>query len=167
MKTTVLAALISALAVPALANPGADMFARTLGLEPGEYSVSEMLAIQEARRENDASAERFYLSRGKSDVVNFAEVASPGAAQFALTLGLQPGEYTVAEMMAIREARRENDAAAERFYLSKGNRAPANPAETVTPGEAQIAARLGLDPAQHTLSDLVRIEVQADSSSSD
>jgi hypothetical protein len=34
----------------------------------------------------------------------------------------------------------------------------ANPAEVVTPGEAQLAALIGVDPAQYTLAELVAMQ---------
>lgn len=167
MKTTVLAAMISTMAIPAFANPGADMFARTLGLQPGEYTMAEMINIKEARRENDDEAERFYLSKGNRKALNFADSVTQGEAQMAHALNLPHGDYSVAEMIAIREARRENDDEAERFYLSGTNRKASNPAEVVTSGEAQLAASLGVDPAQYTLAELARLYADANGSTSD
>nr|WP_272214519.1 hypothetical protein [Marinicella sp. W31]MDC2880139.1 hypothetical protein [Marinicella sp. W31] len=71
------------------------------------------------------------------------------------------------EMMAIAEARRENDVHTEKFLISKNNRIASNPAEIVTPGEAQLAAQLGLDPAEYTLSELSKLYFESIASDSD
>jgi hypothetical protein len=51
-------------------------------------------------------------------------------------------------------ARNEGDDASEAFVESHASRAEANPAYVVTAGEAQLAASLGVDPAEYTLADL-------------
>lgn len=64
MKKIILAAIATlSIAQSVQASPGADMQAAILGLPAGEYSLSELLVIQEARRENDMGTEQFYLKK--------------------------------------------------------------------------------------------------------
>lgn len=98
MKTAVLAAVISAITVPALANPGVEMLARTLGVSPGEYTAAEMMAIAEARREEDDHVEKFFISKSNRKQAAPAEVVTPGEAQLAASLGLDPAKYTLSEL---------------------------------------------------------------------
>nr|WP_272214520.1 hypothetical protein [Marinicella sp. W31]MDC2880140.1 hypothetical protein [Marinicella sp. W31] len=91
MKTVIMAALLATIAVPALADPGLEMLARTLGLDFGKYTAVEMIAITEARRDNDRHLENFYLSHDNRVGFGMDPTISPGEVQVALSLDLNPG----------------------------------------------------------------------------
>ena len=64
MKKIILAAIATlSIAQSVQASPGADMQAAVMGLPAGEYTLSELIIIQEHRRENDVDAEQFYLKK--------------------------------------------------------------------------------------------------------
>ena len=64
MKKIILAAIATlSIAQSVQASPGADMQAAILGLAAGEYTLSELIVIQEARRDNDVGTEQFYLKK--------------------------------------------------------------------------------------------------------
>ncbi len=140
------------------AQPSNDaQLAASAGVAVGQYSVSELQLIIEARKENDASALSYYLSG-----VNRADRGNgDSSGQLAKLAGVQSGSLTAAELTNLNEARNENDADQVAFILSgKGREAPAA-ADVVTPGKAQLAAALGLDPAAYTLSQLAALTALA------
>ncbi len=64
MKKIILAAIATlSIAQSVQASPGADMQAAILGLPAGEYSLSELVIIQEARQDNNVETEQFYLKQ--------------------------------------------------------------------------------------------------------
>ncbi len=166
MRNLILASTIAAAALTGAANasstlaatgPGDVQLAYSAGVEPGKYSRAELVGIIDARRENDAQALNFYLSganRVQSD-------ASPEAlAQLAGAAGVSGG-YSATELQRLVDARRENDANAVAFIVNRAAK-PAAAAEVVTPGEAMLAALVGVDPAQYTLAELVAMQPLTD-----
>lgn len=164
-KASLTAAAI-ALAVPAFANPGTDQLALQLGVEPGSLSLSELIRLEDARSENDAETVRFLLSGmdtvGRAD--NTAAGGNAGADQLASLLGVDPGAYTVAELIRLEDARAAGDVETVRFILSGETRVETGAAGTVSPGKTQLAALLGVDPAAYTTAELIEL---ADIDSSD
>ena len=64
MKKVIVAAIATlSIAQSVHASPGADMQAAIMGLPAGEYTLSELLVIQEARRESDVGTEQFYIKK--------------------------------------------------------------------------------------------------------
>lgn len=64
MKKIILAAIATlSIAQSVQASPGADMQAAILGLPTGEYTLSELIVIQEARQDGDDATEQFYLKK--------------------------------------------------------------------------------------------------------
>lgn len=64
MKKIILAAIATlSIAQSVQASTGADMQAAILGLPAGEYTLSELIVIQEARQVNDVGTEQFYLEK--------------------------------------------------------------------------------------------------------
>lgn len=155
----VLAALTGAAAAssaqPGL-NAGDVQLALSAGVEPGKYSRADLIKIVEARQEGDTSRLNFFLSGAN----RATEVV--GDAQLAASAGVPYGEYTANEIQRLINARAEGDAAAQRFILSGENRRLPNPAEVVTPGEEQLAAAIGVDPAKYTLAELVAMQPHDD-----
>lgn len=138
------------------ATPGDVQLALSAGVEPGKYTRAEMINIADARAEGDTARLNFFLSGDNR------RTEIPGNAQLAAAAGVPEGRYTAAELQRLIEARAEGDNATIRFILSGDNRRTPDPAEVVTPGEAQLAAAVGVDPAQYTLTELVAMQPQGD-----
>ncbi|RYF47422.1 MAG: hypothetical protein EOO38_12180 [Cytophagaceae bacterium] len=85
---------------------------------------------------------------------NASEKLSPGHSQLAAQARVDAQEYSIAEIIAILDARGDGDAASETFFLSHTNRSAPNPSAAITSGEKQIAASLGVDAADYTLAEL-------------
>lgn len=161
MKSVLLfAAALAATATVASADvtPGKAQFAATLGLDPAAYTLTELSLINDAARANNREAVKYYLNHENRKPVSSAEVVTPAEAQLAARLGLDASDYTQAELDQIDSARRANNREREAFYLSHTNRQGTAAAETASPAELQLAARLGLDASLYTQAELDQIE---------
>lgn len=154
------------LAVPAFAqSAGEAQLARSVGVEPGTYSVSQLIRLDEAQRENDAERIRYIKANPQGFVVSSqgSDVVTDGEAQFARALGVEPGRLSVNELQRLDQAVRESEDVTARHILSGETRGDvAEDASAVSAGEAQLAASLGVDPANYTLNELVQIQTRLD-----
>lgn len=159
----ILAALTGA-AAAASAQPGLNagdvQLALSAGVQPGEYSRAELINIIEARKEGEANRLNYYLSGANRS--SGAVIGNAGVDQLAASAGVEAGQFTANELQRLIKARADQDTTTERFILSGDSRKAANPAEVVTPGEAQLAALIGVDPAQYTLAELIALQPQSD-----
>jgi hypothetical protein len=89
---------------------------------------------------------------------------SAGAAQMALALGVEPGRFTTNELLDIQDAKHENDQFRLNAILSGANRPTGD--RGVTAGKAQLAALIGVNPADYTLAQLTAMQRVPDSSPS-
>ena len=157
-------AALSGAAVAASAQPGLNagdvQLALSAGVQPGQYSRAELISILEARQDGETTKLNYYLSGANRDTTT--DLNSAGLAQLAASAGVEAGRFTANELQILVEAREEGDTVAANFILSGANRAAPNPAEAVTPGEAQLAAAVGVDPAQYTLAELVALQPHDD-----
>ena len=81
MKTIILsAALALTAAAPSFAN---DQLARSLGVEPGVYTLSQLIEIKDAAEQTGNEGAVFF-----GDGVAFASGSNAGAVQLAAALGV-------------------------------------------------------------------------------
>lgn len=157
-----LVALTTPIAGTAFAGQGADQLAKLAGVPAGAYTVAQMIQLQDARRDGDKAAEAFILGQGNDGVsrstMSVEGVGGAGAEQLARLVGVAPGAYSVNEMIRLQDAIKENDRATVAFILNGSNSgSTGDDIGIVTPGKAQLAASLGLDPAAHTTAELVAL----------
>jgi len=112
LKSATLAVLALTISAPAFAGQGADQMARILGVEPGAYTLSQLMDLDRAYKEDNAQAVSFILSQGNGGVSSRAAVVSetgvnPGKAQLAKILGVDVNAYTLSELVALDAARFE------------------------------------------------------------
>lgn len=150
--TTSLAFALAAGAALAQGIPAGEVqLAASAGVAPGVYSSAQMVQLIEARRDGDADRVSFILAQG----------TSTSRADFAASSPVTSASgRSAADLVLLNEARRENDAQAVAFILSGGARSTGSDASIVTPGEAQLAAIVGVDPADYTLSELTAMQPQ-------
>ncbi len=151
-------AMTVALAVPAAAN---DQLAMSLGVEPGEYTLSELVQLQTAMEEGDQKKIDFIMAGGGTTVPESA--VSPAQIQLATELNVDPANFSYAELVQLRQARLTGDIQEEGFILS-GENDIISTQSFVSPGQAQIAASLGLDPTEYTLAELASIAAEREDS---
>ncbi|MCZ8078254.1 MAG: hypothetical protein RSE12_02200 [Fuscovulum sp.] len=159
----ILAALTGAAAAssaqPGL-NAGDVQLALSAGVQPGEYSRAELINIIEARKEGEETRLNYFLSGANR--ASSTAASNAGVDQLAASAGVEPGQFSANELQRLIKAQADDDTTTERFILSGASRNAANPAEVVTPGEAQLAASIGVDPAQYTLAELIAMQPQSD-----
>jgi hypothetical protein len=153
-------ATLTGVAAASSAQPGLSagdvQLALSAGVEPGQYSRTEMIKIIEAREDGETTRLNYFLSGANRGT----EVL--GGAQLAAAAGVEAGRFSANELQRLIIAQEEGDTTEVRFILSGDSRIEANPAEVVTPGEAQLAAAIGVDPAQYTLAELVALQPHDD-----
>ena len=157
-----LAGFVAALSAPAFANPGTDQLAKQLGVDPGAYTLNQLVQLQDAYNDNDTSRIAFILGSANG-VSSRASTALPGApnageTQLALSLGVTPGSLSADDLVKLGNAIADNDANAIAFILggSQGGNAD-NDIGVVTPAKVQIAGVLNVDPAAYTTLKLVQM----------
>lgn len=163
-KKSIVALTLVAFTAPfagaAFAGSGSDELARQLGVAPGAYTDAQLIQLDAAKRDREFDTYNFILSQGngvasRGDSAGSATV-SVGAAELAKSLGLAPGAYSVSSMIQLQNAIDDRDTQAISFILGgskDGN--SGNDRGVVTPGKADLARALGLDPANYTTSELV------------
>jgi len=115
-----LALVLSAgVASAAEVNPGLQQIADYLGVDANAYSATELHQMLGARDAGDQSTYGYFLNHvdqtPKQDV-------SAGKAQLAAQVGLNPAEYTTAELIRVQQAQRESDLQTVNFVVSHQNR---------------------------------------------
>lgn len=154
-------ALVSALgAGVASANSGIDQLAASVGVSANGFTQAQLIQLKIAQRDNDQQRIDFILSqvRGSNvSVSNKGDVAISQDAQLAANAGVAPGLYTANELQRLIVAKRNNNDEAVNYILSGASREGGEAAGTVSPGKAQLAGALGLNPNDYTLSELVTL----------
>jgi copper chaperone CopZ len=138
-------------------SPGHAQLAAQAQVDAEDYTTAEIIAILDARSEGDTAGAEFVLSHANRAEPKPAEAVTASEKQIAASLGVDAADYTHAELAAMSSARMADDDAIEAHVVSHANRAEPNPAEVVTAGEKQIAASLGVDPADYTLAELAKM----------
>lgn len=157
MRTLMISAAALALTAGiAAANPGLDQLAASAGVSANDYTQGQLIQLLAAQRDNDEERVRFIMSQAGQGAALGANATSTDA-QLAAAAGVEPGRFTINELQLLIEAKRDNDIQMTNFILSGQNRADGNPATVVTPGQAQLAALLGVDPSQYTLAELSKL----------
>ncbi|MDO8884872.1 hypothetical protein [Pseudotabrizicola sp.] len=161
MRTLMISAAAVALSAGfAFASPGIDQLANQAGVSPNGYTQAQLIELLQAQRENDDARVRFIMSQAaRTDVSRSAMGGATVSndAQLAAAAGVAPGLYTTNELQRLITAKRNNDTQLVDFILSGQNRAEGNPASVVTPGQVQMAAILGVDASQYTLTELTQL----------
>jgi hypothetical protein len=161
LSTALSAGLVSAQSI----NPGVAQLAASVGVSPTAFTQDQMIQLERAQRENDIQTVNFILSQAQDDVSRAGNSMgiSAGETQLALTAGVEPGRFSTNELVRLIAAQRANNQQTIDFILSGTNRVADNPASVVTPAEVQLAAPLGLNPAEYTLTELALLAAQAGS----
>lgn len=141
------------------ASPAAEQLAAKLRLNADAYSMTELSIIDQALTDGNVDKAAFYI-KGENRVALPAAV-TPGRAQIAAQLGLDPANYSLAELSVIDSARKAGNAELAAFYTSGRNRDVAGGVGEVSPGKAQLAASLGVNPADYSLTQLTAMYIDA------
>lgn len=144
----------------ASANSGVDQLAAIAGVQASDFTATQLVQLTDAQRDNDQQRIDFILSQARTNAMTRSDMGGAAAsqdAQLAADAGVAPGLYTNAELQMLIDAKRNNNSNRVQYILSGDNRAEAAPTSSVSPGKAQLAAFLGLNPADYSLTELTRL----------
>lgn len=153
----VVAALTGGAAIAQTVSPGSAQLALSAGVEPGQFSDAQLIRLIDAQRNNDREEINFILSQRGADVSrsDFGGV-SAGAAQLAASVGVEPGALPLNDLVRLDRAQFEDDDVTAAYILSgKSGSGSANAATNA--GARQLAALLGVNPADYTVAELVAL----------
>jgi hypothetical protein len=157
-KTLVIALALSAATAGSVSaqavTPSAQQLAALAGVPAGVYTTEELTRLLQAESDNDREMMTFILSHANRATPGAIGTTSDGKTQMATALGVNPAEYTQAELTRMSEALSDNDPQTYNFFLSHQNRAIAGPVGTTSGVKEVIAAQLGVNPADFTLTEL-------------
>lgn len=120
MAYSALALVLSAgVASAADVNPGLQQIADYLGVDAGAYSATELHQLLGARDAGDQSTYDYFLKRVDAAP---SDAMTAGKAQIAAQVGLNPAEYTTAELIRVQQAQRDADLQTVNFVVSHQNR---------------------------------------------
>ncbi len=129
-------ALVLSLAAPAFAS---DQLAQQLNVEPGTYTTAELVALRSAiETDNHAAANAIRSNPGGFDNVDDATV----------------------QANALRSAEQDDEHATANFLRKTGgsDTFTVSTKSGVSAGQAQLAASLGVDAADYSLAELVKLK---------
>lgn len=140
-------AVLAATASAALAGSATDP-----RYDASQYSASEVAVIENALRNGDTQTAKFYIDGGNRTATT--DAVTPGRAQIAAKLGLDPAQYTLSELSIIDSALTAKNTTLADFYISGRNRDIRGGVGEVSEGKAQLAAALRVNAADYSLNQL-------------
>ncbi len=153
------AGLIAVVATPGQAN---DQLAHSLGVEPGVYTTSELIRLRANASDDDAPRANSILrdrDQGRFSTRNVG--TSSGHRQLAASLGLDPGAYTTAQLVQIRQAVDDQQNPQVRHIKANGGSHAMASLSTSdrrdTSGHRQMAASVGVDADAVSTAEVIRI----------
>ncbi|PRY26579.1 hypothetical protein CLV78_101679 [Aliiruegeria haliotis] len=158
MKHFIIVALLASYAGDASAN---DQLARSLGVEPGQFTTAELTRLKAAIDEDDDVRIRFITSDGiDARVSSQTGGNSSGHNQLAASLGVDPDRYTTAQLVQIRQAVNDDQYPQVRFLKANDRLKVATLSTTnvrANGGHVQMARSLGVDPSRYTTAELTQM----------
>lgn len=160
VKTT-LTALTIALAAPAAIagsfTPGEAQLANSVGVEPGQYAVAELIQLDAAARENDFEYTQFLLRKTTlNGDISTRSALSEGVSQLAAIEGVSADVYSVGQIIRLSDARFEGDEVLEALIKAEVNGRKVSTG--ISAGRVQLAALLGVNAADYTLAELAQLD---------
>ncbi|WP_339114288.1 hypothetical protein [Thioclava sp. GXIMD2076] len=129
MKTILTAAalIVAATAGIASAQSNDAQLAALLNVNGAEFTTAELNNINEARRDGDVEKANYFLNHeNRAD----ASAGSHGKAQLAAQLGVNASDYTLAELVTVDSARRDNNIQNADYVLNGTSRTSVAPIAT-------------------------------------
>lgn len=160
MKTLLLSsALILSVAVQAQAG---DQLALSASVEPGQYTTSQLVQLMAAEADDNTALYNHLIEEFDTNVVSTQSGGiSAGHQQLAASLGVSANDFSLSELVQLRSARDNDDASMERFIMSVAGDVISTQSGGISGGQAQLAASLGVNPADYSLSELTRMYIDA------
>lgn len=111
--------LTAGVAGAAEVTPGVAQIAAQLGVNAADYTAPELGAMIAAKENGQQGTYAYFLNHVNREP---EATVNAGKAQFAAQLGVDPADYTGAELQMISDAKRAGDTQALDYVLSHTNR---------------------------------------------
>lgn len=157
-KTSILALAALAITAPAYADNAS--LARSVGVEPGVYSVQQLIELkaltdgESARRDNILDNP----AGTGADVATRAQSATvTSSAKLAASVGVAPGTYSVEQLIELKALAEEGDNA-RRDYIIENPASAGVATRTGTADDgAKLAVSLGVQPGLYSVPQLIEL----------
>lgn len=142
----------------AQSDAGKEQLARSLGVDPADYTMMELGQLKCRLESADSDAERRRLLesvKGYGEVPQ--EPSSASKEQLARQAGVDPDDFTTAELVYLLHLAEANDcsfADVARYAHSSETLSPTSAAV-----KAQLAQSVGVEPGEYTLMELVKMKL--------
>lgn len=151
-RTLIASALVAALAAPAFAN---SQLENILGVEPGVYTTAELVAIK-----GSFDSDTGYNVPERGAVVSTQSTGfSQGHIALANDLGVNPADYSTAELVAIKGSF-DSDTG---FNVPERGGVVSTQSVGISAGHAQLAANAGVDASAYSVGEILALTAQRDS----
>ncbi|OSP53540.1 hypothetical protein [Pseudoruegeria sp. SK021] len=156
-KSTFAAVALAVSAGAAFASDGADQLARNLGVQPGVYSLADLVALKGADTDTQSRKAMSYIleSGANGGVTRGATAAS---LQLSNALGVASNTYTTTELVAISAAERDDNEAEARYYTDGGLARSTGTISASNAAYQKLEATLNIDAADYTLAELIVLD---------
>lgn len=162
IKSTLAAVVLAVSAGASVASDVNTQLALSVGVEPGVYSLVDLVALKAADQDSQSrKAIPYILESGRNDAstkgtVNLSSMGKAShSTQLAINVGAVPGEFSTAELAIIGDAVAQDNLDQVRFIENGGlNRDTSNVVST-SPAHVQLASSLDVNAADYTLAELI------------
>ena len=139
-------------------NPGVAQIAALIGVSANDYSLSQLIEIQDAIDAGDQEKADFLLANKRGASLSSSGVSvSAGAEHLAKLVGVAPGSYSIGDLALLADIKDGNSDVDAGFVLSRADRG-ASDLSVNSAGKLQLAASLGVNANDYTLSQLVAMD---------
>lgn len=146
-------ALVLALAAPAFAD-GKDQMAAQLGVNAADYTLAQLVRLNTAVQDNDADEIAFVKAQAAGQIPATAGSVQPGQAQLAAQLGVNASDYTLAQLLRLETAVKDNDAQEIAFVKAEADGRIVSTQGTNSAGHDMMAAILHVNGTNYTTAEL-------------
>lgn len=151
-------AIVATMAAPAFAGSGKDQLAALAGVNADNYSISELVRLDAAQKDGDATTSNFIKAKAGGDVVSTQSGVSAGEAQLAASVGVAPGSLTQAQMIQLDQALSDGDATKANYIIDQAHGDSISTQSVTSAGDAQLAALVGVEPGSLTRAQMIRLD---------
>ncbi|PZX11777.1 hypothetical protein LX81_03854 [Palleronia aestuarii] len=167
MKRLIAATLVTlTFGTGAHASHGSEQLASSLGVEPGAYSLPQLVRLQSLRSQD---GEQFQIREildhpegaGGDLVTHHRTAPDPNLAgwqNLALSAGVEPGRLSPQDLVALKSALEQNDRTRVDFILASKSSDDRSNRSQVSSGAAQLARSVGVEPGLYSIAQLVRLK---------